>query len=81
MLIKLQNWLMNVAAKWIWIAIMLPIRIILGLIFAVSKHMPTKVELGMITAIHSDHQVLGILISFAGVMTMLTGLPNNQKDR
>jgi len=45
MLIKLQNWLMNVAAKWLWIAIMLPIRIILGLIFAVSKHMPTKVEL------------------------------------
>ena len=45
MLIKLQNWLMNVAAKWIWIAIMLPIRIILGLIFAVAKHMPTKVEL------------------------------------
>ena len=45
MLIKLQNWLMNVAAKWIWIAIMLPIRIILGLIFAVSKHMPTKVKL------------------------------------
>ena len=36
---------MNVAAKWIWIAIMLPIRIILGLIFAVSKHMPNKVEL------------------------------------
>ena len=36
---------MNVAAKWLWIAIMLPIRIILGLIFAVSKHMPTKVEL------------------------------------
>ena len=45
MLIKIQNWLMNVAAKWIWIAIMLPIRIILGCIFAVSKHMPTKVEL------------------------------------
>ena len=45
MLIKLQNWLMNVATKWIWIAIMLPIRIILGLIFAVSKHMPNKVEL------------------------------------
>ena len=45
MLKTIQNWLMNVAAKWIWIAIMLPIRIILGLIFAVSKHMPTKVEL------------------------------------
>lgn len=37
--------------------------------------------LGMITAIHSDHQVLGILISFAGVVTMLTGLPDNQRDR
>jgi hypothetical protein len=45
MLNKLQNWLMNVAAKWIWIAIMLPIRIILGCVFAVSKHMPNKVEL------------------------------------
>ena len=37
--------------------------------------------LGMITAIHSDHHVLGILISFAGVVTMLTGLPDNPKDR
>ena len=45
MLNVMKNWLMNVAAKWIWIAIMLPIRIILGLIFAVAKHMPTKVEL------------------------------------
>jgi hypothetical protein len=45
MLNKLQNWLMNVAAKWIWIAIMLPIRIILGLFFAIAKHMPNKVEL------------------------------------
>ena len=45
MLNKLQNWLMNVAAKWIWIAIMLPIRIILGCVFAISKHMPNKVEL------------------------------------
>ena len=45
MLNKIQNWLMNVAAKWIWIAIMLPIRIILGCVFAISKHMPNKVEL------------------------------------
>ena len=45
MLNKLQNWLMNVAAKWIWVAIMLPIRIILGCVFAISKHMPNKVEL------------------------------------
>ena len=45
MLKRLQNWLMNVAAKWIWIAIMFPIRAFLGLCFAVSKHMPEKVEL------------------------------------
>jgi uncharacterized membrane protein len=37
--------------------------------------------LGMITAIHSDHYVLGILISFAGVVTMLSGLPDNQRNR
>jgi len=37
--------------------------------------------LGMITAIHSDHDVLGILISFAGVITMLSGLPDNQRNR
>ena len=36
---------MNVAAKWIWFAIMLPIRIVLGLCFAVSKYMPKTVQL------------------------------------
>ena len=36
---------MNVAAKWIWIAIMFPIRIVLGLCFAVSKFMPEKVNI------------------------------------
>ena len=45
MLKRLQNWLMNVAAKWIWIAIMMPIRIVLGLCYAISKHMPDTVEL------------------------------------
>ena len=30
--------------------------------------------LGMITAIHSDYYLLGILISFAGLVTMLSGL-------
>jgi hypothetical protein len=45
MLNKIQNWLMNVAARWLWVAIMLPFRIILGLCYAVSKHMPEKVEL------------------------------------
>ena len=31
--------------------------------------------LGGITFIHSDHNILGILISFAGVLSMLEGLP------
>jgi len=33
--------------------------------------------LGVITFIHSDHNILGILISFAGVMSMFGGLPDN----
>ena len=33
--------------------------------------------LGLITFIHSDHQILGILISFAGVVSMFGGLPDN----
>ena len=45
MLHKIQNWLKNVAAKWIWFAIMLPIRIVLGLCFAVAKYMPKTVQL------------------------------------
>ena len=45
MLKTIQNWLMNVAAKWIWIAIMFPIRIILGLCFAIAKFMPEKVDI------------------------------------
>lgn len=36
---------MNVAAKWIWFAIMLPIRIVLGLCFAIAKYMPKTVVL------------------------------------
>jgi len=41
---KIQNWLMNVLAKWIWIIIMFPIRAFIGLCIAVSKNMPEKVE-------------------------------------
>ena len=34
--------------------------------------------LGVITFIHSgEHQMLGILISFAGVASMFWGLPNH----
>ena len=32
--------------------------------------------LGIITAIHSEHHVLGLLISFAGVVSMFGGLPD-----
>ena len=45
MLNKIQNWLMNVAAKWIWFAIMLPIRIVLGMCFAIAKYMPKTAQL------------------------------------
>ncbi|OUW94185.1 MAG: hypothetical protein CBD88_06100 [Flavobacteriales bacterium TMED228] len=45
MMKRIQNWLMNVAAKWIWIAIMFPIRAVLGLCYAIAKHMPETVEL------------------------------------
>ena len=33
--------------------------------------------LGIITFVHSDHNILGILISFAGVVSMFGGLPDN----
>ena len=42
---KLQDWLMNVAARWVWAAIMFPIRAILGLCYAIAKYMPEKVEI------------------------------------
>jgi len=36
------------------------------------------VMLGFITFIHSgEHRILGVLISFAGVVAMFGGLPNN----
>ena len=34
--------------------------------------------LGIITAVHSDHQVLGVLLLFGGVMCMHEGLPNHE---
>ena len=33
--------------------------------------------LGVITAIHSEHHMLGLMISFAGVVSMFGGLPDN----
>ena len=38
--------------------------------------------LGMITAIHSNHFVVGVLLLFGGVWAMLQGLPNyDQNER
>ena len=33
--------------------------------------------LGVITAIHSEHHMLCLMISFAGVVSMFGGLPDN----
>ena len=33
--------------------------------------------LGVITAIHSEHHMVGLMISFAGVVSMCGGLPDN----
>ena len=33
--------------------------------------------LGVITAVHSEHHMLGLMISFAGVVSMFGGLPDN----
>ena len=33
--------------------------------------------LGVITTVHSDHNVLGVLLTFSGVVSMLEGLPNH----
>ena len=35
--------------------------------------------LGIIVAVHSDHQVLGVLLLFSGVVSMLEGLPKNEE--
>ena len=43
------------------------IMILVGLILA---------QLGLITFIHSDHQVLGVLLTLGGVMSMFEGLPS-----
>ena len=32
--------------------------------------------LGIITAVHSEHLLLGLMISFAGVVSMFGGLPD-----
>jgi hypothetical protein len=38
----------------------------------------TGLILGMLGVIHSDHQVIGILLLFGGVMCMHEGLPRHE---
>lgn len=38
------------------------------------------VMLGAITFVHSNHQILGVLIFAAGVTTMFAGIPNTERD-
>jgi hypothetical protein len=33
--------------------------------------------LGIITAVHSEYHMLGLMISFGGMMSMFVGLPDN----
>ena len=33
--------------------------------------------LGIITAVHSEYHMLGLMISFGGVMSLFMGLPDN----
>ena len=33
--------------------------------------------LGVITAVYSEHHMLGLMISFGGVMSLFMGLPDN----
>ena len=35
--------------------------------------------LGLILAIHSEYTIPGLLVSFAGAMAVLTGLPNHNE--
>lgn len=34
--------------------------------------------LGVITFMHTDHNTLGVLILFGGIVSMLSGLPNHE---
>ena len=37
--------------------------------------------LGLILGVHSDHKVIGVLIMFAGIVSMLYFIPENKRDK
>ena len=51
----------------IWLKL---IKLLLGFVLAM---------LGIILALHSEYTIPGLLVSFAGVMAVLTGLPNHNE--
>ena len=51
----------------IWLSL---IKLLVGFVLAM---------LGLILAIHSEYTIPGLLVSFAGAMAVLTGLPNHNE--
>jgi uncharacterized membrane protein len=49
---------------YMWLSLL---KVLIGFVLAM---------LGIILAIHSEYTIPGLLVSFAGVMAVLTGLPN-----
>ena len=52
---------------YLWLSLL---KVLIGFILAM---------LGLILAMHSEHTVTGLLVSFAGIMSVLTGLPNHNE--
>ena len=52
---------------YLWLSLL---KVLIGFILAM---------LGLILAIHSEYTIPGLLVSFAGAMAVLTGLPNHNE--
>ena len=52
---------------YLWLSLL---KVLIGFILAM---------LGLILAIHSEYTIPGLLVSFAGIMSVLTGLPNHNE--
>ena len=52
---------------YMWLSLL---KVLIGFVLAM---------LGLILAMHSEHTIPGLLVSFAGAKAVLTGLPNNNE--
>ena len=52
---------------YLWLSLL---KVLIGFILAM---------LGLILAIHSEYTIPGLLVSFAGAIAVLTGLPNHNE--